>query len=154
MAQMTITLYQYNGDPRTVDKQLGSGGVTKNMWLGNEVDILHPTISIDYSDDRVKNTNYAYIPNWGRYYFVTGMSSDKAGKLWLNLSIDVLNTYKDGIKNAYGCVVRWEGAGINWQTDDKLPIYDTMNDKKIYNLTGGTGFPKLTTQNHILIGLI
>lgn len=155
----TMYIYNYTGDPRIVNKSLPSNTVnnTVNVYLSQNCDVMHPSVSIPYTDDLVQTFNYAYIPAWKRYYFVTGIQTDTGGKLWINMSIDVLKTYSYELLSANNGgvdvnVARWSGAGINWKTDDKLPVHSVITDKKIFPLTGGTGYP--TQGNNILIGLI
>ena len=155
-------MYNYVGDPRQINKNIptysAEGTNVFEAYMNTSCDILYPTITIGYSDGMVNGTtswNYAYIPDWGRYYFVTDYTTDKGGKLTAHLSIDVLYTYRDSIKASDVTVVRWSGAGINYVHDDKLPVWQTRTKKRAVNLTpiqGGGYLP--ASDGNILIGLI
>lgn len=139
----TIELYTYSGDPRTVNKDnLLKSKATVTAYLNNPCDILSPSFSMPY-DSNYLAYNYAKIPSWGnRSYFITNYTTDKGGKLYLHLSIDVLNTYHSGINQCQGTVVRFQqykgSGGINYVIDEKLPIHPDLCDINIQPLRGGT----------------
>ena len=59
-------------------------------------DLINPSITIEYSG--LPGTNYAYISGFGRYYFITNITSI-ATNLWrLDMHEDVLMTFR-GNKN-------------------------------------------------------
>lgn len=68
--------------------------------------ILHPTISLDIGrTESPSQYNYAYIPNFDRYYFIEEWYFENA--LWTaSLSVDVLATYKTAIGAADLYVLR------------------------------------------------
>ena len=68
--------------------------------------ILHPTISFDLGKtEDPSQYNYAYIPDFGRYYFIEEWFFDKA--LWTaSLKVDVLATYKNEIGDSTLYVLR------------------------------------------------
>lgn len=64
--------------------------------LREPTDILNPSILIEASD--LTSYNYASIPAFHRYYFIESMEIVK-NDLWrVNLTVDVLETYKTSIK--------------------------------------------------------
>lgn len=158
-----IAMYNYSGDPRLVNKAIPTynpqGTNVLNAYLSDSCDILYPQVTIAYNDNTVGGNNpwnYAYIPGWGRYYFVTGYSTNSGGQLVVDLSIDVLKTYATQILGSDVTVVRWSGAGINYVRDDNLPIWQTRTYKKMHDLQRDnteTGYLSPTNGN-ILIGLI
>ena len=68
--------------------------------------ILHPTISLDLGKvSDPSQYNYAYIPNFDRYYFIEEWYFERA--LWTaSLKVDVLATYKTEIGNSNLYVMR------------------------------------------------
>ena len=59
--------------------------------------IMNPVISIEYSSPT--GFNYAYIPQFGRYYFVKNVEILRANIMRLELEVDPLETYKESILN-------------------------------------------------------
>lgn len=61
----------------------------------DEINIMVPTIIIETAD--IPNYNYCYISNLGRYYFIDNYTIVRTGLIELELSIDLLMSYKDKI---------------------------------------------------------
>ena len=71
-------------------------GPTYSGVLREPTNLLNPSILIEASD--LSEYNYAYILAFHRYYFVESMEVVK-NNLWrVNLTVDVLETYKTSIK--------------------------------------------------------
>ena len=80
-----------------------SGGTTYDCKLKKGSSKLQPYIELAAADPTA--FNYAYIPNYGRYYYVDNWTFD--GGLWAaDLSVDVLATYKDAIGGASLYILR------------------------------------------------
>lgn len=121
----TINLYTITEDSRVINKTLPTpinGNTAINLYLRDDsTDVLTPEISIPFSATYL-GANYAHIPEWGRYYFIAGMRVTPSGRLFLQLTVDVLKTYASAILSAPVNVTRSEGAGINYIHDNELPI--------------------------------
>ncbi len=64
-------------------------------YLKEDTSIVNPTVILDNSFT-LFSANYAYIPDTGRYYFVSDIVA--VGKLWsVSMKCDVLATYKSAI---------------------------------------------------------
>lgn len=114
-----VTLYNYNGNRNTVNKNL-VGGIECVGAIRDETSVLYPILTIRVHD--IISVNYCYIPTLGRYYFIdsiTYLSSDKAT---LKLSVDVLKSYESKILQASATVK---------QTDN--PDKYSSNRETIYN---------------------
>ena len=80
---------------KTIENELNFVGT-----LRRETDIINPSIIIEA--DNLTQYNYMYIPEFGRYYFITGITSIR-NNLWeISGKVDVLMSFKDGI---YTCPV-------------------------------------------------
>lgn len=123
---MKIYLKSITSDPRMIDKwtwRAGDTGTEKTVYLTDETNILYPVISLDYDAGvLVSGYNYVYIPDFKRYYYITGISCDNGKRIYTTCAIDPLNTYKSGILSAPVNVIRSENAGITYCSDDRLPV--------------------------------
>lgn len=71
----------------------------------NEVNVINPVLQIATdSMDLYTILNYAYIPDLNRYYFIDRVESYRTGVITVYLSIDVLYTYADAIKELQAIV--------------------------------------------------
>jgi hypothetical protein len=100
---VNITFYNYAGDNKQVGKAL-SGGTALTGALRDPSNIINPSILIELNN--VDNINYAYIPSFQRYYFVTEKECVRNGLFRINMHVDVLNTYNSEIRGLQAIAVR------------------------------------------------
>ena len=92
---------------------------TASCNLKESSGVLNPTISLSFTmESKPYNLNYAYIPLFGRYYYVTDWVY-KERLWWANLEVDVLSTYKTTIENRSYYILRCS-AKKNDQITDTL----------------------------------
>ena len=94
---MELNLYKCSDGDNVINKTL-TDKFTVNITLKRDVNISAPQIILMNDNGAFFNVfNYAEIPDLGRYYFVESITNLN-NKLWqLNLSCDVLETYKADI---------------------------------------------------------
>lgn len=93
---MDIILYVTDSEKHAIFKTLSSG-LTLSGSLRNESSIINPTILIEA--DNPSSYNYAYISEFGRYYFITDIVSVRTGLWRISLSVDVLMSFQSQILN-------------------------------------------------------
>ena len=100
-----ITFYSFAKRDNSTKVPTGSG-TNYSCVLKAGSGILNPTISLDIGlVNNPSNFNYAYIQEFGRYYFVDEWVFDN--RLWTaHLTVDVLATYKTEIGNSTLYVLR------------------------------------------------
>lgn len=77
--------------------------------LKNKTSVVDPILLI--ADDlNAVNTNYCYIPEFGRYYYIVGIQSIKNGLWEVSCHCDVLYTYKAQLMELSGIVSRQSGS--------------------------------------------
>ena len=114
-----ITLYNYNGNRNTVNKNL----VYSVDFMGEifeESNVLYPVLTIRIHDRF--DFNYCYMPIFERYYFVDSVKYLSVDKVIVKLSVDVLKSYERKILQASATVK---------QTDE--PDKYSSNREIIYN---------------------
>lgn len=103
---MTITLYNNSSDPLVVDKTL-SNALTLTGELREMCDVEKPSLLIE--SNTLLNYNYAYIPDFNRYYFFSKPPTAVAKNLMLlELTEDYLMSYKTEIKATKAIIKRQE----------------------------------------------
>lgn len=65
-------------------------------YLKDQSSVINPVFMIE--DDNPSLYNYAYIPAFHRYYFIDDIISVRSGLWEIHLSVDVLMSFKNDIK--------------------------------------------------------
>lgn len=131
---MDITLYKNSSEKNKISKNL-SNGHTLSGTLRNESNVVSPTIIINI--DNPTSYNYAYIPMFGRYYFITDFVSLRTGIWQVSMHVDVLMSYKEQIKNLNVIINNSEETGANNYLSGKQWITNVKNTTNIVNFPNG-----------------
>lgn len=104
-----VNLYTLSKRDNSTKQPTGTG-TEYNCILKDGCGILHPAIQLDLGlTSDPSDYNYAYIPTFGRYYFIEEWFFE--GRLWTaSMSVDVLATYKSSIGSANLYILRAAGA--------------------------------------------
>lgn len=94
---LQMTLYNFTGDRRQLNKYLATIATVNILSITDDTTILHPQIIID---TRAFNFNYAYIPAMGRYYYVDNIELLPGERIALRLSVDVLMSHRGAINSS------------------------------------------------------
>ena len=107
---MQVYLYSFKKRENSTAYPLPSEGKLFNVQLKNETSFLTPTLrmSVDNLTTGLFSPaayNYAFIPYWQRYYYITDWNYTNA--CWeCNLSVDVLASFKGEIGNTSAYIIR------------------------------------------------
>ena len=108
---MEIQFFTFSKRPNSTKTPAGSSAVFSASWVARgAVDILNPVISLAAAQPPI-TYNYAYIPDFGRYYFVK--SWELVNDLWyVYMTCDVLASWKTPIGNSTLYITRAADKGI------------------------------------------
>ena len=107
---MNLRLCINNSEKNKINKSL-TAGVTLSGTLRNESNVVNPSIIINIDNPTIYN--YAYIEDFGRYYFITDYISLRTGIWQINLKSDVLMSFKDSILASNVLINNTEITGKN-----------------------------------------
>lgn len=131
---MEIHLYVNSSEKNQLGKTLNSELVLSGN-LRDEASVTNPVILIQA--DNVSDYNYAYVKEFNRYYFIRNMVSVRTGLWRIELSVDVLESFKSEIKKLSVILRDTETTGAtNYLSGDvwKTNVKETTN---IINFSGG-----------------
>lgn len=140
---MIVRLYNNSSAPNYVSKSITLVEEITGT-LREPTSIVNPTITIERSSP--VGFNYAQIPDFGRYYYVTGVSSEAYGLVAISLQCDVLMTYADAIRNMNAIVKRQENQFNLYLDDGIFKAYQNPKHKII-------AFPRGFTEYSYILAL-
>ena len=139
MSASSINLYKFVGDKKQVDKDTNHGSTLIETISGDfkqsTIDLLNPVIELEPTSTStvskiLKECNYCYVSDFGRYYYIDNMSAKAGTTIELHLSIDPLMSWETEILAlAEGIVERnAEAQGSNVYLDDsEIHVYNNPN---------------------------
>lgn len=101
--------------------------VEKTITLKNECDLVNPYVVLKL-DDVLFLSNYAYIPKFKRYYFITGIEILSKTLVAVSMHVDVLESFKDNI--LAGTVHITESSGVDNYYPKELDSLTSMESHK------------------------
>lgn len=113
---MRIVLYQNTSPANTVNKTLTQVGVLDGV-LRMPTSIINPVITLEYANPT--GFNYMYVQEFGRYYFVNGISAENNNLIAVSAHVDVLKTYASAIAN-FNAVIKRNENKFNLYLDDGI----------------------------------
>lgn len=136
---MNIKLYKTT-DPVNVLTKTLTDETSKTGTLKENCDILSPSILFGFNPIAY---NYAYIEDFGRYYFV-GKPINEGASLWrVDLTVDPLMSWQAGIK-ASPCIAAKSSSAYNLYLND--PNYKCYQDDIILMQNFPSGFENLSSR--------
>ena len=140
---MTIILYSNISELNAVNKSL-TELTTIHGTLREQSSFIDPVITIEGIDQYLSSANYAYIPEFGRYYFITGIESVRNGLWRLSFHVDVLYTYREQIKSNHAIIERNE---LEYDLKLNDGLFQTQQNPRIAQFPFPSGF---NTWNFVL----
>ena len=152
---MNITLYKSTAEPNRLNKtpfltQLASysGAVARQ-----NLSIMNPLLVLQESIANIKDANYCYISDFGRYYYIREKTCDVNGLYTLVLNIDVLMSYKTDILLQKGIVSKQEGIyNMYLPSDVPSEVRPLVTTVKLNPTVSGTGFTN-QSNTYILLAI-
>lgn len=124
---MTITFYKTVSEKNRVDKTLTDSKIITGT-LKEKTSIISPSLIVKVSNNfNIFDYNYCYIQDFNRYYFINEITNINANLFDIDLTIDVLMTYKISILNLECKIEKYSGSNPN----NKLNTSDDYTTTKI-----------------------
>lgn len=101
---VSVTFYNTSSEPGAINKNLSSGTTFSGDIVG-AVDVVRPSIKVE---SNLYGYNYAYIPKFGRYYYITEIEHDRTGLDIVHLKSDPLMSFKADILALPAIAIRCE----------------------------------------------
>ena len=131
---MEIDFYKNISEKNKIGKKL-LNKLTLNGNLREESSVINPTILVEHNNLSVYN--YAYIPNFNRYYFVSEITSVRNGLWRVSLKCDVLESFKKDILNLSCIVDKQQNQSYSNNIDDGSYVNRADSFVEIANYQNG-----------------
>ena len=116
--EFTMYFYKSTAEKNRMDKSAYLTEIIQSTGtLRRATSILSPEFEFIYN--KVPDFNYVYIPNFNRYYFIDNIISLRNNVYTLILSVDVLMSYKEQIKECDGFIARNEFEFNDYLIDNR-----------------------------------
>lgn len=122
---MIIKLYRVLDDPKNVNKTL-TGELAVSGIVKEPISITAPVIEVEADNNILAGYNYAYIEDYGRYYFVDP-TNDSWNLNTLNLRCDILSSSKAWLLARMATVTRNEALYNAYLEDTNFSSYAYTN---------------------------
>lgn len=122
---ITIKLYNTSSENNMLNKVL-TNEISYNGVFKTDTDSINPVIELE-TNDNITTHNYAYISIFNRYYFIKNIELCTGHIYKLYLTVDVLMSHKEGIKNLV-CIVD--------RVQDKSKAYPNLYNENYVNDMG------------------
>ena len=128
----TISLFKTASENNRVVKTLTDEKQLSGE-LRNQTSVLNPSIRIE-SADNISTYNYAYIPEFGRYYYITDIVSVRTNCWVVSLRCDVLMSYKDEIQGLDVILNNTQETGLSnyLESPNWVNLVKTKTDIKVF----------------------
>lgn len=158
---MYINLYTCNDDSIEVNKTLTPVAQNVTIQATESLDLINPIVVLAYNQTYL-NSNYVYLSDFNRYYFIRDVQVDIGKRIVLTLDEDYLYTWRDSILSSTEGVVLRAGystrngakvpAGPTYFPDAKLPLMPSRENiySKKFSTTPFVNGSGIDNYNYIL----
>ncbi len=119
---ITIDLYNVSDDNEKVNKTLGTAKEFTSSTIKEQTDVTNITLRIQTTDN-LSGYNYAYVSEYGRYYFIDKIETTPTGYWVLSCRCDVLMSFKTQLLDLKGTVTRSESLYNGYLMDSQYKAY-------------------------------
>lgn len=120
-----IILYQNKSDRKQLTKDLSLiVDITETFRLKEPTSVTNPVVTLSKTTvgKNWANVNYAYIPMFGRYYFIDKPGTLNDGLVTYEMTVDPLMTYRGNLLNTAFEIARSESVNSKYYIDPEKAI--------------------------------
>lgn len=121
---MDIVLYSNNSDTKVLNKSLTALGTITGVKLKEYTSIIAPVLLLTKSANVIA-ANYVYIPEFGRYYYITNLEYQTNDLVSLTLAVDVLYSFRVAILASEITAIRSSNKYNRYLPDDRQATLTT-----------------------------
>lgn len=132
---MEVIFYYNLSDDRAINKSLAQPKSFEGI-LRDEVNLMNPVIRFESSE--ILRYNYAYIPEFQRYYSIQDKVCYRQNVWDVSFDVDVLMSFRGDIMALTAVVDKQSGQNIGDEyIDDGSLVTENVMFKTVYNFSNG-----------------
>lgn len=132
---MQIKMYYNSSENNHLSKALELV-TTLTGTFRNESGVIRPQVLVEA--ENVGNANYAYIPEFHRYYYILEIITVRNGIWMLQLEVDPLMSFKADIYRMQAVLIETESSGVdNYLADDRVWVTKVKDKTSIIQFPSG-----------------
>ena len=134
---MNVIFYKNNSSDNTINKNLTLIHDVINCTIKEPISILNPVIILNYNSN-IEKSNYVYIKDFNRYYFITDIKPLTGSRLQIEAKVDVLMSFKESILSIPCIIDKQQNLShANKYKDDGSFVTLNKTYDSIYNFSRG-----------------
>ncbi len=141
---MNLKLYTNISEKNCIGKTLINETDFQGV-LREQSSIINPVIRVQSTE--LPNFNYAYLPDFKRYYFIVGIRNMTTNIWEISLSVDVLESFKESIKANTAIISDTESIGKDTYIEGEQWKANVKNNTELITFPNGL----LSSGTYILI---
>lgn len=135
---MRVTFYRNNSEDNAINKSLTPVTTLNNVVAKGNVDVVNPTIIVEFDRDYTEDINYAYIEDFDSYYFLDRPIAMLGTRCAIQLKRDALETFKSDILQLTAIVDKTEEQGkSNMYLNDGSFVVQSNEYNRVMNFPNG-----------------
>lgn len=132
---MEVVFYYNLSDDRAINKSLVQPTSFEGV-MRDEVNIMNPVVR--FENQEILRYNYAYIPEFQRYYSIQDKVCYRQGVWDVTFDVDVLMSFRGDIMALTAIVDKQSGQDIGDEyIDDGSLVTENVMFKTVYNFSNG-----------------
>ena len=119
-----VSIGTNNSDERFLTKNIQWAHQNISCDVYDPTDRINPVIILDKDQVDLAGCNYMEIPEFGRKYFITNITSEAGNRTAIAGHVDVLSTYDAAIRNC-DCIAARSSSDYNFYLQDNARLFNT-----------------------------
>lgn len=120
---MDINLYHNNSENNVINKSL-TGVTSAVAVLKKPTSEITPSVIL-HTFENMNYCNYAYIQEFGRFYYIDDIVPLTGSEVQLNMRVDVLESFKSSILSLNAIVEKQQSSGNKYFNDGSFNVLST-----------------------------
>ena len=135
---MKVTFYRNNSEDNAINKSLTPIVTLNNVIAKGNVDVVNPTLIVEFDSDYTDRINYAKIDDYDSYYFLAKPIAITGSRCAVQLKRDALETFKSDILELTAIVDKTEEVSkSNMYLNDGSFVVQSNEYNRVMNFPSG-----------------